>query len=168
MNNKQFWVTAILSSLTMATIMSGLISGYKMGFSHEWPPIWLQSFLIAWPCAITLNLTVLPLIRKLSAWICRPRTLCVSEITERWSRANVQELWPKCCHQRSTIKKLCSQINVWITTIKKPSTRLGFLITVVTVKVTAQRCGKPAERHHSRQACLRTSGTSQNLLQLLA
>ncbi|PMJ66501.1 MFS transporter permease [Vibrio splendidus] len=72
-----------LSSLTMATIMSGLISGYKMGFSHEWPPIWLQSFLIAWPCAITLNLTVLPLIRKLSAWICRPRTLCVPEITER-------------------------------------------------------------------------------------
>ncbi|MEZ8686140.1 DUF2798 domain-containing protein [Vibrio splendidus] len=83
MNNKQFWVTAILSSLTMATIMSGLISGYKMGFSHEWPPIWLQSFLIAWPCAITLNLTVLPLIRKLSEWICRPRTLCVPEITER-------------------------------------------------------------------------------------
>ena len=79
MNNKQFWVTAILSSLTIATIMSGLISGYKMGFSHEW----LQSFLIAWPCAITLNLTVLPLIRKLSAWICRPRTLCVPEITER-------------------------------------------------------------------------------------
>ncbi|CAV27700.1 DUF2798 domain-containing protein [Vibrio sp. 10N.237.312.C02] len=83
MNNKQFWVTAILSSLTMATIMSGLISGYKMGFSPEWPPIWLQSFFIAWPCAITLNLTVLPLIRKLSAWICRPRALCIPEVTER-------------------------------------------------------------------------------------
>ena len=52
--------------------------------------------------------------------------------------------------------------------IKKPSTRLGFLLTVVTVKITAQRCGKPAEHHHSRQACLRTSGTSQNLLPLPA
>lgn len=31
MNNKQFWVTAILSSLTMAMIMSGVISGYKWG-----------------------------------------------------------------------------------------------------------------------------------------
>ncbi|KAA8602860.1 MULTISPECIES: DUF2798 domain-containing protein [Vibrio] len=73
MNNKQFWVTALLSSLTMATIMSGVISGYKMGFSHEWPSIWLQSFFIAWPCAFTLNLTVLPLIRKFAAWICKPK-----------------------------------------------------------------------------------------------
>ncbi len=32
----QFWLTAILSSLTMATVMSGLISGYKMGFSADW------------------------------------------------------------------------------------------------------------------------------------
>ncbi|MFS1932020.1 DUF2798 domain-containing protein [Vibrio splendidus] len=77
MNNKQFWVTAILSSLTMAAIMSGVISGYKMGFSYEWPPIWLQSFFIAWPCALTLNLTVLPLIRKLAAWICKPRTKAI-------------------------------------------------------------------------------------------
>ncbi|MEL0607377.1 DUF2798 domain-containing protein [Vibrio echinoideorum] len=77
MNNKQFWVTAILSSLTMAMIMSGVISGYKMGVSHEWPPIWLQSFFIAWPCALTLNLTVLPLIRRLAAWICKPRTKAI-------------------------------------------------------------------------------------------
>ncbi|END5390062.1 DUF2798 domain-containing protein [Vibrio vulnificus] len=28
------------------------------------PPIWLQSFSIAWPCALLLNLTVLPRVRK--------------------------------------------------------------------------------------------------------
>ncbi|EJX1089710.1 DUF2798 domain-containing protein [Vibrio vulnificus] len=28
------------------------------------PPIWLQSFSIAWPCALLLNLTVLPQVRK--------------------------------------------------------------------------------------------------------
>ncbi len=69
MNNKQFWVTAILSSLTMATIMSGLISQQRNGFpGAEWPPI-IQSFFLAWPCAIVLNLTVLLAIRKLSAWL---------------------------------------------------------------------------------------------------
>ncbi|SBS60282.1 DUF2798 domain-containing protein [Vibrio atlanticus] len=73
MNNKQFWVTAILSSLTMATIMSGLISGYKMGFSPEWPPIWLQSFFIAWPCALVLSFTLLPQVRKFSSWVTTPR-----------------------------------------------------------------------------------------------
>ncbi|EGQ9329710.1 TPA: DUF2798 domain-containing protein [Vibrio vulnificus] len=49
--------------------MSGLISGYKMGFSADWPPIWLQSFTIAWPCALLLNLTVLPQVRKMAAWL---------------------------------------------------------------------------------------------------
>ncbi len=74
MKNKQFWVAAILSSLTMAIMMSGLISGYKMGFGTDWPPVWAQSFLIAWPCALFLNLTVLPQIRTFSAWLCRPKT----------------------------------------------------------------------------------------------
>jgi len=73
MKNKQFWVAAILSSLTMAIMMSGLISGYKMGFGTDWPPVWAQSFLIAWPCALFLNLTVLPQIRTFSAWLCRPK-----------------------------------------------------------------------------------------------
>ncbi|HFQ4981953.1 TPA: DUF2798 domain-containing protein [Vibrio vulnificus] len=33
------------------------------------PPIWLQSFTIAWPCALLLNLTVLPQVRKMAAWL---------------------------------------------------------------------------------------------------
>ncbi|MCZ4293011.1 DUF2798 domain-containing protein [Vibrio sinaloensis] len=69
MNRKQFWVSALLSSLTMAVIMSGLLSGYKLGFNHQWPAIWLDSFIIAWPVALTLNLTVLPQIRRLSSWL---------------------------------------------------------------------------------------------------
>ncbi|MEF1256957.1 MULTISPECIES: DUF2798 domain-containing protein [unclassified Vibrio] len=69
MNRKQFWVSALLSSLTMAVIMSGLLSGYKLGFNHQWPAIWLDSFIIAWPVALTLNLTVLPQVRRLSSWL---------------------------------------------------------------------------------------------------
>ncbi|EEX94783.1 DUF2798 domain-containing protein [Vibrio orientalis] len=69
MSRKQFWISALLSSFTMAVIMSGLISGYKLGFSSTWPAIWLDSFLLAWPAAIVLNLTVLPQIRKLSSWL---------------------------------------------------------------------------------------------------
>ena len=69
MSRKQFWISALLSSLTMALIMSGLISGYRLGFSSQWPAIWLDSFILAWPVALTLNLTVLPQIRKLSAWL---------------------------------------------------------------------------------------------------
>ncbi|MDA0117456.1 MULTISPECIES: DUF2798 domain-containing protein [Vibrio] len=69
MSRKHFWISALLSSLTMAVIMSGLISGYKLGFSSEWPAIWLDSFILAWPAALVLNLTVLPLIRKLSSWL---------------------------------------------------------------------------------------------------
>jgi len=72
MGKKEFWLTTILSSLTMATMMSGLISGYKMGFSAEWPPVWAHSFVIAWPFALFLNLTVLPQIRTFTAWLCRP------------------------------------------------------------------------------------------------
>ncbi|WP_366873050.1 DUF2798 domain-containing protein [uncultured Shewanella sp.] len=71
MRNKEFWLTSVLSSLTMASMMSGLISGYKMGFSSEWLPVWAQSFLIAWPFALFLNLTVLPQLRTFTAWLCR-------------------------------------------------------------------------------------------------
>lgn len=75
MNRKQFWLSALLSSFTMAAIMSGLLSGYKLGFSAEWPSVWLQSFSLAWPCALALNLTVLPQIRKLAAWLAAPKSV---------------------------------------------------------------------------------------------
>ncbi|CAK1697557.1 DUF2798 domain-containing protein [Vibrio crassostreae] len=81
MNNKLHWVTAILSSLVMAFMMSGIISGYKMGFSQAWPPIWLNSFLIAWPCALTLNLTLLPQVRKVAEWLCRPRSKTITKVS---------------------------------------------------------------------------------------
>lgn len=69
MNNKQFWLTALMSSFTMALMMSGVLSGYKLGFNSDWPMVWLESFTIAWPCALLLNLTVLPQIRRFAAWI---------------------------------------------------------------------------------------------------
>ncbi|WP_083651678.1 DUF2798 domain-containing protein [Photobacterium proteolyticum] len=70
MKDKQYWVTALLSSFTMAVIMSGIISASKMGFNLDWLYSWPRSFIVAWPCALILNLTVLPRIRQLSSWIC--------------------------------------------------------------------------------------------------
>ncbi|WP_394143562.1 DUF2798 domain-containing protein [Vibrio atypicus] len=75
MSRRQFWISALLSSFTMAVIMSGLLSGYKLGFSTEWPSVWLQSFSLAWPCALALNLTVLPQVRKLAAWLAAPKSV---------------------------------------------------------------------------------------------
>ncbi|KXF82817.1 DUF2798 domain-containing protein [Enterovibrio coralii] len=69
MKNKQFWISTTISTATMAMMMSGVISGYKMGFSSDWPAIWLDSFQIAWPCAFILNLTVLPQVRKAASWL---------------------------------------------------------------------------------------------------
>jgi len=68
----------------MGLMMSGIISGSKMGFGPEWPAVWFHSFLVAWPCALTLNLTVLPQVRKLAAWLCAPKEdLSTSELTEQ-------------------------------------------------------------------------------------
>ncbi|ELV8725617.1 DUF2798 domain-containing protein [Vibrio fluvialis] len=74
MSRKQFWLTALMSSFVMALIMSGVLSGYKLGFNAQWPPIWLNGFTIAWPLALLLNLTVLPQIRNLAAWLSRPHS----------------------------------------------------------------------------------------------
>lgn len=73
-SRKQFWLTALMSSFVMALIMSGVLSGYKLGFNAQWPPIWLNGFTIAWPLALLLNLTVLPQIRNLAAWLSKPRS----------------------------------------------------------------------------------------------
>ncbi|GMM87879.1 DUF2798 domain-containing protein [Vibrio fortis] len=80
MNKKLHYVTATLSSLVMAVLMSGIISGTKMGFSHDWPPVWLNSFLLAWPCALVLSLTLLPKVKKLAEWICKPRESQPSQV----------------------------------------------------------------------------------------
>ncbi len=71
MSNKQFWVSTLLSSVTMALLMSGTISAIRMGgFSMHWLSVWANGFLIAWPVAIFANLTILPKIRQLAAWLC--------------------------------------------------------------------------------------------------
>lgn len=72
MSKKQFWLSALLSSVTMALIMSGSMSAIRMGgFSSEWVSAWMNGFTIAWPVAIFANLTILPKIRELAAWLCR-------------------------------------------------------------------------------------------------
>ncbi len=72
MSRKQCWLTALMTSFVMAVIMSGVLSGYKLGFNAQWPPVWLSGFSVAWPVALLLNLTVLPQIRKLAAWLSTP------------------------------------------------------------------------------------------------
>ncbi|USH04490.1 DUF2798 domain-containing protein [Grimontia kaedaensis] len=69
MERKRFWITTALSTLVMAIAMSGLISGYKMGFSADWPQAWGQSFVVAWPCAFLLSVTVLPKVKQFSEWL---------------------------------------------------------------------------------------------------
>ncbi|MGN2673300.1 DUF2798 domain-containing protein [Aliivibrio fischeri] len=74
MSRKQFWVSALLSSVTMALLMSGSMSAIRMGgFSVEWVSAWMNGFTIAWPVAITANLTILPKIREFAAWLCRDK-----------------------------------------------------------------------------------------------
>ncbi|WP_420907134.1 DUF2798 domain-containing protein [Vibrio rotiferianus] len=65
-STKQIWITALLCSFTMALIMSGIISATKLGFTYEWLTSWPISFLFAWPCALLLNLTLLP---KIRSWV---------------------------------------------------------------------------------------------------
>lgn len=74
MNRKEALVTAFLSSLTMATLMSGIISLSKLGFTAEWLVAWRQGFTVAWPCALLLSLTLQPQVRRLAKWLARPRT----------------------------------------------------------------------------------------------
>ncbi|WPC76747.1 DUF2798 domain-containing protein [Vibrio porteresiae] len=72
MNQKQFWLSAILSSLVMGTIMSGVLSGYRIGFDWpQWKENWQTGFCVAWPLALFLNLTILPKIRQLAHWLGR-------------------------------------------------------------------------------------------------
>lgn len=72
MSRKQYWLTALLSSLTMALLMSAAMSAIRMEeISMAWVAAWMHGFTIAWPVAILANLTILPKIRQLSAWLCR-------------------------------------------------------------------------------------------------
>lgn len=74
MSKKQFWLSALLSSVTMALLMSGSMSAIRMGgVSLEWISAWMDGFTIAWPVAIVANLTVLPKIRQVAAWLCRDK-----------------------------------------------------------------------------------------------
>ncbi len=90
MNKKQFWLTALLGSFIMALIMSGVLSGYKIGFSAKWPERWFESFLVAWPLALILNLTVLPHVRRLAFWLAEPsveKTLGKANLEQTKNRA---------------------------------------------------------------------------------
>ncbi|MCY9844003.1 DUF2798 domain-containing protein [Vibrio caribbeanicus] len=66
MNKRYFWTSGVLSSLTMAFVVSGIMSGYQIGFGSHWFSAWFHGFAISWPTAFILNVTVLPQIRKLA------------------------------------------------------------------------------------------------------
>jgi hypothetical protein len=66
MNKRYFWISGVLSSLTMAFVMSGIMSGYQIGFGPHWFSAWFHGFTLSWPTAFILNVTVLPQIRKLA------------------------------------------------------------------------------------------------------
>lgn len=66
MTRTQFWITSVLSSFSMAVMMSGIITASKVGFNDLLPAAWLSSLIIGWPCALFLNITILPKIKTAS------------------------------------------------------------------------------------------------------
>ncbi|AMO55411.1 MFS transporter permease [Endozoicomonas montiporae] len=69
MNRKEFLINCFLSSVFMTLMMSGVISGTKVGFGSAWLGYWTESFLFAWPLALIFNMTIVPQVRGLSIWL---------------------------------------------------------------------------------------------------
>lgn len=69
MSKKEILIQAILGSLFMALMMSGVISLSKVGLNLQWLNAWRDSFFVAWPVAFALNLTVMPKIRRFAHWL---------------------------------------------------------------------------------------------------
>lgn len=69
MKRKEVLLQAILGSLFMALMMSGVISLSKIGWQPAWFPAWRDAFFVAWPVAFLLNLTVMPKVRRLASWL---------------------------------------------------------------------------------------------------
>ena len=69
MSKKERLFQAILGSLFMAIMMSGVITLNKVGLNLQWLSSWRDSFFIAWPVAFVLNLTVMPKIRQFAHWL---------------------------------------------------------------------------------------------------
>ncbi|EOE2120626.1 DUF2798 domain-containing protein [Vibrio vulnificus] len=69
MSKKEILIQAILGSLFMALMMSGVISLSKVGLNLHCLSAWRDSFFVAWPVAFALNLTVMPKIRRLAHWL---------------------------------------------------------------------------------------------------
>ena len=66
MSKKEILIQVIIGSLFMALMMSGVISLSRVGLNLQWFSAWRDSFFVAWPIALALNLTVMPKIRQLA------------------------------------------------------------------------------------------------------
>lgn len=69
MSKKEILIQAMLGSLFMALMMSGVISLSKVGLNLQWLSAWRDSFFVAWPVAFALNLTVMPRVRRFGHWL---------------------------------------------------------------------------------------------------
>lgn len=69
MSKKERLIQALLGSMFMALMMSGVISLSKVGLNLHWLSSWRDSFLVAWPVAFALNLTVMPKVRLFAHWL---------------------------------------------------------------------------------------------------
>lgn len=71
MNKRERWITTILSTFTMALLMSGVITGIRLGvLDLVWLQVWGESFLLAWPVALLASVVLLPQVRRFSLWLC--------------------------------------------------------------------------------------------------
>ncbi|BDY06544.1 DUF2798 domain-containing protein [Ferrimonas sp. YFM] len=66
MNRPKLLITALLGSFTMGLIMSAALTTIHTGFDANWTLRWGESFLMAWPLAFLLSLTVMPRVAELA------------------------------------------------------------------------------------------------------
>ncbi|NVD08722.1 DUF2798 domain-containing protein [Vibrio sp. JPW-9-11-11] len=69
MTRKEKLFQAVLGSLFMALMMSGVISLSKSGLNVEWLEAWANAFVVAWPVAFVLNVTIMPQVRRFATWL---------------------------------------------------------------------------------------------------
>lgn len=82
MSKKQLFITQVIMTLIMASVMSGLLSLIFSGPSMEWLKAWPGQFIIAWPIAFCLTMVAWPAsmaLGKKVMGLSKPRTVATQE-----------------------------------------------------------------------------------------
>lgn len=66
-HKKKQIITGVLMTTAMALTLSGFFSFLNLGFTPEWPLVWLKSFLMGWPVGFVVSALVGGRVQKLAA-----------------------------------------------------------------------------------------------------